>query len=73
MGTKSHPKNALAAMFVAETRKPGRYADGNGLYLIIEPSGSRRGEQRNLIRGKRRTPGLGGFPVVSLAATRYWT
>ena len=70
MGTKSHPKNALAAIFVAKTRKPGRYADGNGLYLIIEPSGSRRWEQRILIRGKRRTLGLGGYPLVSLAAAR---
>ena len=70
MGAKAHPKNALAAMFVAKTRQPGRYADGNGLYLIIEPSGSRRWEQRILIRGKRRTLGLGGFPMVSLAAAR---
>ena len=70
MGTKSHPKNALAAIFVAKTRKPGRYADGNGLYLIVEPSGSRRWEQRILIRGKRRTLGLGGYPLVSLAAAR---
>ena len=70
MGTKAHPKNALAAMFVAKTRQPGRYADGNGLYLIIEPSGSRRWEQRILIRGKRRTLGLGGYPLVSLAAAR---
>ena len=70
MGTESHPKNALAAIFVAKTRKPGRYADWNGLYLIIEPSGSRRWEQRILIRGKRRTLGLGGYPLVSLAAAR---
>ena len=27
MGTKAHPENALAAVFVAKTRKSGRYAD----------------------------------------------
>ena len=70
MGTKSRPQNALAAIFVAKTRKPGRYADGNELYLIIEPSGSRRWEQRILIRGKRRTLGLGGYSLVSLAVAR---
>lgn len=67
MSTKTHPKNELAATFVAKTRQPGRYADGNGLYLVIEPSGARRWEQRIMIRGKRRTLGLGGFSVVSLA------
>lgn len=70
MGTKAHPKNTLAQMFAAKTRQPGRYADGNGLYPIIEPSGLRRWEQRILIRGKRRTLGLGGYPLVSLAAAR---
>ncbi len=66
MTAKAHPKNALSATFVSKTRQSGRYTDGHGLYLVIEPSGSRRWEQRLQIRGKRRTLGLGGFPVVSL-------
>ena len=70
MTAKAHPKNALSATFVSKTKQPGRYADGHGLYLVIEPSGSRRWEQRLQIRGKRRTLGLGGFPVVSLAQAR---
>ena len=70
MTAKAHPKNALSATFVSKTKQPGRYADGHGLYLVIEPSGSRRWEQRLQIRGKRRTLGLGGFPVVSLARAR---
>ena len=60
----------LSAAFVARSKQPGRYADGNGLYLHIEPSGSRRWEQRIVIRGKRRTLGLGGFPLVSLVEAR---
>lgn len=70
MTAKAHPKNALSATFVSKTKQPGRYADGHGLYLVIELSGSRRWEQRLQIRGKRRTLGLGGFPVVSLARAR---
>ena len=70
MGTNSHPRNALSATFVSKTRQPGRYADGLGLYLVVEPSGSRRWEQRIVIRGKRRTLGLGGYPLVPLAEAR---
>ena len=70
MTAKAHPKNALSATFVSKTRQPGRYADGHGLYLVIEPSGSRRWEQRLQIRGKRRTLGLGGYPLVTLAMAR---
>lgn len=62
--------NKLSPAFVSKTKQPGRYADGNGLYLLVEPSGSRRWEQRIVIRGKRRTLGLGGFPLVSLAEAR---
>ena len=70
MGTKSHPRNALSATFVSKKRQPGRYADGLGLYLLVEPSDSRRWEQRLVIRGKRRTLGLGGYPLVPLAEAR---
>ena len=62
--------NKLSSAFVAKTTKAGRHADGNGLYLCVEPSGSRRWEQRLVIRGKRRTLGLGGYPLVSLAEAR---
>ena len=70
MGTKSHPRNALSATFVSKAKRPGRYTDGLGLYLVVEPSGSRRWEQRIVIRGKRRTLGLGGYPLVPLAEAR---
>jgi len=62
--------NKLSSAFVAKTKKAGRHADGNGLYLHVEPSGSRRWVQRLVIRGKRRELGLGGFPLVSLAEAR---
>ena len=62
--------NELSPAFVLTTKQTGRHCDGNGLYLHVEPTGSRRWEQRIVIRGKRRTLGLGGFPLVSLAEAR---
>ena len=31
-----HPVNALTAMGVSKLSAPGRYADGNGLFLLKE-------------------------------------
>lgn len=65
-----HPENALSASFVRSVRESGRYADGNGLYLEVKPTGTRSWIQRLTIRGRRRELGLGGFPLVSLAEAR---
>jgi len=48
----------------------GRYCDGQGLYLQVDPSGNRRWIQRLLIHGRRCELGLGGFPLVSLKEAR---
>ena len=61
-----HPYQALAAAFV-RTAPPGRHADGNGLYLFVQPSGTRSWIQRLVIRGRRRELGLGSVALVSLA------
>ena len=45
-------------------------ADGNGLYLTVQPTGSRSWIQRIMIHGRRRDLGLGGFPLVSLREAR---
>jgi integrase len=52
--------------------KPGKYFDGtgHGLYLRVEPNGTRFWVQRIVIHGKRREMGLGGFPLISLAEAR---
>jgi len=50
--------------------KPGRHADGNGLYLLVRPTGSRSWLLRVQTAGKRRDLGLGSFPRVSLAEAR---
>jgi integrase len=57
---------------------PGRHGDGNGLYLVVDPSGARRWIVRVVVKGQRsrtgaplRTDfGLGGADVVTLAEAR---
>ena len=51
-GSLKHPTEALEATTVRNLRKPGRYADGNGLYLIVDRSGAKRWVLRTVIRGK---------------------
>lgn len=65
-----HPANALSSGFARSVSRPGRYCDGNALYLAVKPSGARSWVQRMVIRGRRRELGLGGFPLVSLTEAR---
>jgi molybdate transport repressor ModE-like protein len=67
---KKHPERALTAAAVRALQKPGRYADGNGLYLKVTESGAKRWELRTVVRGKRCDIGLGGLQLVSLAEAR---
>ncbi len=64
-----HPDKALSAAFV-RSAPPGRHADGNGLYLFVQPSGTRSWVQRLVIRGRRRELGLGAVSLVPLAKAR---
>ena len=68
--TKRQPEHALSTAFVRTVAAAGRYCDGQGLYLDVQPSGSRSWVQRIAIRGRRRELGLGGFPLVSLKEAR---
>ncbi len=65
-----HPDKALSAAFCRAVAEAGRYADGNGLYLHVDPSGARRWVQRLVIRGRSRALGLGSYALVSLAEAR---
>ena len=64
-----HPSNALSAAFL-RSAPPGKYADGNGLYLFVQPSGTRSWIQRLVVRGRRRELGLGSVALVPLAEAR---
>lgn len=59
----------------AEYRKPGRYADGGGLYLQVTPKRDGEGVTRAWLfqyswQGRVRQMGLGSFVNVSLAQAR---
>jgi integrase len=50
--------------------KPGRHADGAGLYLLVKPSGSRSWLLRVQVDGRRRDIGLGGLSDLTLSEAR---
>lgn len=50
--------------------KPGRHADGLGLYLLVKPSGAKSWVLRVQVAGRRRDFGLGSTDLVSLQEAR---
>jgi integrase len=54
----------------AETSKPGRYGDGDGLYLVVSKTGARKWVFRYSWRGKVTEAGLGSRELVGLAEAR---
>lgn len=57
----------LTALKCKSISEPGRYGDGDGLYLVVAPSGSKSWIQRIVVHLRRRDIGLGGYPTVGLA------
>ena len=64
---------------VESLAKPGRYADGGGLYLWVRPSARAVPEGQGVVKSwlvrlqkdkQRRDIGLGGYPKLKLAAAR---
>ena len=55
---------------IRNLNKPGRYADGDTLYLVLWPTGSKSWMQRLIVEGRRSDLGLGAYPLVSLAEAR---
>jgi integrase len=61
-----------------ESLGPGRHGDGNGLYLVIDPSGARRWIVRVTVKGQKNRQGkplrtdfgLGGADLVTLHEAR---
>jgi integrase len=64
------PQKALSARFVETVKEPGKYFDGQGLFLRVAKNGARQWVQRITIRGKRCELGLGSPPAVPLSAAR---
>jgi len=50
-----------------EKAKPGRHADGEGLYLLVKPTLARSWVLRVQVDGRRRDIGLGGVEMTALS------
>ena len=64
------PAKTLTAQSVRNAKEPGKYFDGNGLFLRIDKSGGRYWVQRITVKSKRREIGVGNPELVSLAEAR---
>lgn len=60
----------LTATAVKAATNPGRYGDGDGLFLLVGPTGARSWMVRVQKDGKRRDIGLGSAGKVTLALAR---
>ncbi|MGR3717822.1 MAG: tyrosine-type recombinase/integrase [Thermohalobaculum sp.] len=62
--------NALAATKVSKTKEPGRYADGNGLYLVVSDTGGKWWQWRGTVHGRRKELGIGPVRLIELKEAR---
>ena len=60
----------LSTRRVQTTKKPGRYGDGNGLWLQVTPAGVKSWLFRYTLDGKARAMGLGPVHAFTLAEAR---
>ncbi len=83
MKSGRHRSNALSAAFVRSVTKQGKYIDGNGLMLKVDPTGAKRWIQRVTVKGspdldtvtgkpkdKRKELAIGPASLISLAEAR---
>ncbi|MEM1381991.1 MAG: Arm DNA-binding domain-containing protein [Pseudomonadota bacterium] len=57
-------RNAKAA------ERPQKLSDGGGLYLLVQPTGSRLWRLKYRFQGKEKTLSIGAYPAVGLKAAR---
>jgi integrase len=60
----------LSSRFVETVGKPGRHADGDGLYLIVSPTGAKRWQFLFRWQGKLKEMGLGSQSGLGLLEAR---
>jgi integrase len=65
-----HKTQRLSAIAVRNIKTPGRYPDGNCLYLEVDDTGAKRWLLRIVVHGRRRDIGLGSTAHTSLADIR---
>lgn len=66
----SRTVSRLTALKLAQTRQPGMYADGDGLYLQVTSPTAKSWIFRYSRAGKKREMGLGSLNAISLAEAR---
>lgn len=66
----SRTVSKLTALKIAQTRQPGMYADGDGLYLQVTSPSAKSWIFRYSRAGKKREMGLGSLNAISLADAR---
>ena len=64
------PKSGLTETKVSKIKEPGRYSDGNCLFLVVPKSGGKYYVCRVSIHGKQTDLGLGGAAYTSLEDAR---
>ncbi|NJS14948.1 MAG: integrase arm-type DNA-binding domain-containing protein [Sphingopyxis sp.] len=62
--------NKLSDRRIQSLRSPGRYSDGDGLYVRVSNSGSKSFSFRVVRGGKATEVGLGAYPLLGLAQAR---
>ncbi|MBZ5239770.1 tyrosine-type recombinase/integrase [Pseudomonas aeruginosa] len=60
----------LNAKQIDNLNTPGTYEDGEGLRLVVKPTGRKSWVLRFQLNGKRREMGLGSYPKISLKTAR---
>jgi len=65
-----HLTNKLTDKAIKAIKKPGRYGDGGGLYLLADNPTAKRWIWRGVIQGNRTDVGLGSYGRVSLSEAR---
>jgi integrase len=60
----------LDALTIRALKKPGRYADGANLYLVVDKAGSKRWVFLFRWEGRLKEMGLGGLSTIGLAEAR---
>lgn len=60
----------LTDTFVRKIKKPGKYADGHGLYLLVTEISTKLWRQKYRVSGVERTLAHGIYPAVPLAEAR---
>jgi len=60
----------LKPLAIQRLNKPGKYADGGGLYLVVTKAGNKKWSFRFMLNGKAREMGLGALSDVTVEDAR---